>query len=666
MKKLIRKINYFILLLLLIPTLSFAADIDYKVTDDGTIHGYDLITKGPWVDSRAYTTLEDANTAAYNAGKLLVITKNYTLTANTTLTAAVKVIKGGGLTKASTYTLAINGPFEAGLYQVFIGFSAGDVTFGSGAVKKFYPEWWKTNETPGATDMRAAIQAAVDASVIAHVPVLLQGTTYALSDGISHKTGDEWYTGTPPFPQNGVQIIGNGRNNTVLKAIAGFPNASSMINLDGNKDASEDNLHPRGQLYNKLEGFRLDGNNIACRGLRLRANVYGTYKDLEFHSFVGNISDAAIIIVGVTTPGKDDADSTHGCIFDSVNIYKSTGWGVYGVSNRVSSLHFKNCSIRYCTYDGMRMSFAGLILEGCTFASNGSFGDNTTGGFSAIKSATGARNRGLVISGGMFEANYWHEINIDYCYGYSINGAVFHPYQKSAEATGQNTIRVGGVGAYAGSISNIRIQEYSIPYGYNITGVAVAANTDDLNLSSITFGHATGHLSIHSSSTRIIYNGYAISATHIIPSFSVSTITHATPIGNVTGDGTEYTSVELVVASTMEVRFNNGGKYANGAFTAPYAGFYTFTALWPICGTLSTHTNTKVYVKVGSTTYLVASNFHGDISAATFTLFGGSIQLKLAAGDVVTTSIVVSGGTKTVDIYRNTTPAPFIFCGFGF
>jgi len=109
-----------------------------------------------WVNACNYTTLELANTAAYNAGKLLVIAQNYTLTANTTLTAAIQVIKGGSFTKASTYTLTINGSFEAGLYQVFSGFATG-VTFGDGTIKEAIPHWWYS----GSGDWSSAIQSAL-------------------------------------------------------------------------------------------------------------------------------------------------------------------------------------------------------------------------------------------------------------------------------------------------------------------------------------------------------------------------------------------------------------------------------------------------------------------------------------------------------------------------
>src|SRR3972149_4403063 len=143
----------------------------------GMLTGKDVKLGGPWIDARVYNTLEAANTAAYNAGKTLLISSNWTLTANTVLTAAVKVIKGGSFTKASTYTITINGPFEAGLYQVFSGFDPGDVTFGSGAIEEDYAEWWGENTTPGTTDMTLAVQSALTAY---HTRLL--DTTYLVTD----------------------------------------------------------------------------------------------------------------------------------------------------------------------------------------------------------------------------------------------------------------------------------------------------------------------------------------------------------------------------------------------------------------------------------------------------------------------------------------------------
>jgi hypothetical protein len=116
-------------------------------------------TKAP-IDSRDYATIELADAAAYAAGKQLLIAQNHTLTANTVIASAIKIIKGGSFTKASTYTLTINGPFDAGLYQVFSGFTTG-VTFSGGLVKELLPEWWGANAVPGTTDMTVPLQAAL-------------------------------------------------------------------------------------------------------------------------------------------------------------------------------------------------------------------------------------------------------------------------------------------------------------------------------------------------------------------------------------------------------------------------------------------------------------------------------------------------------------------------
>ena len=61
-----------------------------------------------------------------------------------------------------TANLIINGPFNAGLYQVFSG--TGSVVFGSGSVKEVYPEYWGA-KGDDSTDDITAIQSACDSGV---------------------------------------------------------------------------------------------------------------------------------------------------------------------------------------------------------------------------------------------------------------------------------------------------------------------------------------------------------------------------------------------------------------------------------------------------------------------------------------------------------------------
>ncbi|MEE3373460.1 MAG: glycosyl hydrolase family 28-related protein [Planctomycetota bacterium] len=56
--------------------------------------------------------------------------------------------------------LRINGPFRAGLYQVFSG--PGDVHFGAGSVSEIYPQWW--GASPASSDSSPAINRAINSA----------------------------------------------------------------------------------------------------------------------------------------------------------------------------------------------------------------------------------------------------------------------------------------------------------------------------------------------------------------------------------------------------------------------------------------------------------------------------------------------------------------------
>ncbi len=180
MKKLISFISIICTLLLLIsaPNLLQAVEIKGNFSD--------FITKGPWIDSRTstYATLELVDAAAAAAGKLLVIAKNHTLTANTVLTASIMIIPGGSFTKASTYTLAFAGSFEnPSNGHCFVGFTGPDVIFGPGAIDAMRPEWFATNTTPGTTDMHAAFEKAIASMFASGVQTIkLSSSKYYFAD----------------------------------------------------------------------------------------------------------------------------------------------------------------------------------------------------------------------------------------------------------------------------------------------------------------------------------------------------------------------------------------------------------------------------------------------------------------------------------------------------
>lgn len=131
------------------------------------------------MDAGAYPSINAAVNACGN--KTTVITSPMTLTANLIVPSgcSLRIEKGGYIVKASTFTVTINGNFEAGLYTVFSGFTAGDVTFGSGSVKEVNPQWFGA-KGDGTTDDTIATQAAIDSLTNGGI-VFFPAGTYSLN-----------------------------------------------------------------------------------------------------------------------------------------------------------------------------------------------------------------------------------------------------------------------------------------------------------------------------------------------------------------------------------------------------------------------------------------------------------------------------------------------------
>ena len=89
----------------------------------------------------------------------------------------------------NNHNLSINGPFSAGLYNVFIG--NGNITFGSGSSSKIYPEWWGA-KGDGSTDDTANFQAALTSAHLSHIPMhLVQNASFRITSPLkfdSHTT----------------------------------------------------------------------------------------------------------------------------------------------------------------------------------------------------------------------------------------------------------------------------------------------------------------------------------------------------------------------------------------------------------------------------------------------------------------------------------------------
>ncbi len=201
-----------------------------------------------WIDSRAYATLELGDAAAAAAGKLLVISQNHTLTANTVLTASILRISGGSFTQPAAWTLAINGTFSnPNNGQCFIGFVSGDVTFGLGTIRKAFPEWWGLTTVSTAAVNAVALQAAIDSRApIVNVP----SGHYDYSTDLTFDRAIR-FDGAGSCEDNGAAGYGT----TVLH----YTGAGIGIDIIGSGTNGKENIH--------LSNFSLAGNNAATGGI---------------------------------------------------------------------------------------------------------------------------------------------------------------------------------------------------------------------------------------------------------------------------------------------------------------------------------------------------------------------------------------------------------------
>jgi hypothetical protein len=95
---------------------------------------------------------------------LIVPTGTFAISANTTVTSNIRLLphNGANISIPTGVTLTINGPFEAGSYQVFSYTGTGRVVFGPGSVKQLVPQWWGA-KGDGINNDQPALQAMANA-----------------------------------------------------------------------------------------------------------------------------------------------------------------------------------------------------------------------------------------------------------------------------------------------------------------------------------------------------------------------------------------------------------------------------------------------------------------------------------------------------------------------
>lgn len=347
-----------------------------------------------WVGDPNYgTTIQTAVTAIGSSQATLHLTRGtYSFTANYTIPGNITIRPENGaiISVATGTTIAINGPFEAGLYQVFSCTGTGAVTFGA-AVKEVHPEWWGTNTTPGSTDMTAAIQAALGTGKRVKFATSSYGITATLH---------------PNAPGQIIYGDGSGRTSNTYRTRLRWIGAAG-----GTMFSVSDGIVNYQELT--IKDIYFDGNNLANIGIQAYNDTIagGCWRNEFININIARLAGAnstGIYLGGGNSPNfAHDIKITGGLIVSAVN-------GLYGKGSiyRCTNLTFSGCTNAVVGLSGSAWNFSG-----CVFSTSGAYDFIGTDVQQASFSGCWFENSGRAI----YQSNNSHFACFEGCYLHTAN-----------------------------------------------------------------------------------------------------------------------------------------------------------------------------------------------------------------------------------------------------
>lgn len=285
-----------------------AADIQFrtiaKQIDDILDGGYDItlkladiLIKAPYYSSRIFADLDTAISTIGATKTTLLIDSAFTVTANATVPSTMELLftRGGSLNNG-TKTVAINGPINAPIQQIFTG--TGAITLGIGSTAEVHPEWWGTSSTSNET-----VQKALDAAPSGSSVILIQ----------SYETGGLAVTDTS---HKGKALIGKG----LMPYQGSLLGAELKLADSSDTDVIDISAAATGTVIDfTMDGFRIDGNranNTAGHGLDLTnaANIH-----------IGKLSISNVSDNGLNATGG----LINGLNIQELEILNCDGWCYY-------------------------------------------------------------------------------------------------------------------------------------------------------------------------------------------------------------------------------------------------------------------------------------------------------------------------------------------------
>mgnify|MGYP001562405755 CR=1 FL=1 len=219
-----------------VKNLSYDYYADFNESDHGVTGNGNTIKA--YIDA-----IGSANRSIALKGGDFALATSLTIPPNITLI----IFPSARIVKSATVTLTINGFFGAGLYQVFSGFSPGDVTFGNGAIKEVFPQLFGSGTT--------AIQSAFNAYPNVFFP-----------------SGDYLLTAALIFNMNQF-IYGVGNKSKI------YTNTNN-INLMSGLSVNNINIKDLKFVGNNVGSSILNGNGLffdTCNNIKIKDCILGNF-----------------------------------------------------------------------------------------------------------------------------------------------------------------------------------------------------------------------------------------------------------------------------------------------------------------------------------------------------------------------------------------------------
>jgi hypothetical protein len=257
-----------------------------------------------------FTGIADALTQIGSTEATLIVNADTLVSGATTIppTLSVVVTKGGKFTKSGSGALTINGSFEAGQYQVFSGFSAGEVAVSLSSAKEVLDIWF-------GNDIQVAINATPTKGTLRFVKDSYSLGSITLKADVAYEgsTDREFNTTHSILKYNAV----TGDFLTLYNAGATQPGITlKNLIIDGN--ATTGTLVKLGTHRSKIIDSVIKNGGTGSKGIHFTSG--GVDTAVENGVWRTHIK-------GVGTGIYSDGSATDGFIRDSL-IYSCTGNGI--------------------------------------------------------------------------------------------------------------------------------------------------------------------------------------------------------------------------------------------------------------------------------------------------------------------------------------------------